>query len=290
MRRVKLLMTICLLCILTMFVSSHCYAETKIYHGVSTYTTKNDTTDEYNAALLDAKRNAVEQAGTYIVNTTKMEKFEIKTDDVKVMSSAIVKLIPNSVRKEVIESNNGYKTIRLYADFEINNDSLMNQLMPKVKDLTLHVSKIGNMVSIFSYYQNFREQSTQLNFSLSLSAMFYNNYKKMTHTIDFTAWRGLVGDTPVIISEEFPLTFTFYSEAKEPQVIKITPKVAQMYSGGDSPSIKFSFNSPGYITAWANYKVVVGFYEKNGNKVEAVIPHYVLEQWRDMLISPKSMS
>ena len=289
MRYVKPLVTICLVCILTMFISSYCYAETKIYHGVSTYTTKDDTSDEYNAALLDAKRNAIEQAGTFIVSVTKMEKFELKADDVKVMSSAIVKLVPNSVKKEVIDNNNGYKTIRVYADFEINNDSLMKKLMEKQKDLKLTVSKMGNMVSIFSYYTKTREQSTQLDFSLSLAAMFFDNYKKMTHQIGFTAWRGVEGDTPVIISEEYPLTLTFYRDQQPPQSLKITPKAAEMYNIGDSTSVKFSFDSPKYITAWADCKVVISFYEKNGNKIEAIVPHHVLKQWRDIILSPKSM-
>ncbi len=70
-----------------------------IYHGVSVYTTRNDTEEKYNAALLDAKRNAVEQAGTYIEVHTDMKNFEITTDEVKVLSAVVVRLVPNSIKK-----------------------------------------------------------------------------------------------------------------------------------------------------------------------------------------------
>ena len=60
-----------------------------VFHGVSIYKTINDNDELYEAALLDAKRNAVEQAGTYIEISTTMQNFEITNDDVKVLSSII---------------------------------------------------------------------------------------------------------------------------------------------------------------------------------------------------------
>ncbi|MBR5163048.1 MAG: hypothetical protein IKW79_03385, partial [Schwartzia sp.] len=66
-----------------------------IFTGVTVYTVDDDEDEEdaFEVALLDAKRDAVEQAGTYIEIMTNMRNYEITTDDVKVLSAAVVKMV-----------------------------------------------------------------------------------------------------------------------------------------------------------------------------------------------------
>lgn len=260
-----------------------------IYHGVSVYTTRNDTEEKYNAALLDAKRNAVEQAGTYIEVHTDMKNFEITTDEVKVLSTAVVKMVPNSLKKQVVSNTNGVMEIRVEADFEVNVTKLHDVIKDKTKDLYMLATKVINGVNIQSIWFNKREDGTHNDISIGVSVTYYNDYKKCTHELFFMAWRELENDLPVIISEKYPLAIVFTPQQGEKQYIYITPKDAYSYSGGDVMSIHFKLKTVGYIANWSRYRVSLRYYEKDGTMRETFIPQKVLDQWREMIVAPKAL-
>ena len=60
-----------------------------------------------------------------------MENFVITRDDVKVMSSAVVKLIPNTIKKQIISDIDGEKTIKVEADYEISTTHLEETINAK---------------------------------------------------------------------------------------------------------------------------------------------------------------
>ena len=82
------------------------YKAENVFIGKSTYTcNEKNENDAYEAALLDAKRVAVEQAGTHIQVSSEINNFQLTVDKVKVLSSAIVKLLPDSVEKKIISTS-----------------------------------------------------------------------------------------------------------------------------------------------------------------------------------------
>lgn len=260
-----------------------------IYHGVSVYTTRNDAEEKYNAALLDAKRNAVEQAGTFIEVHTDMKNFEITTDEIKVLSTAVVKLVPNSVKKQVVSNTNGIMKIRVEADFEVDITKLHDVVKEKTKDSYILVTKVINGVNINSIWFNKREDGKRNDISIGVSITYYNDYRKIFHEIFFTAWRDLENDIPVIISEKYPLAIVFTPQQGEKEYIYISPKDAYSYSSGDVLSIHFRLKTAGYIANWARYRVSLRYYEKNGIMKETFIPQNVLDQWREMIVAPQAI-
>lgn len=263
-----------------------------IYHGVSVYTTRNDTDDEYNAALLDAKRNAVEQAGTYLEVKTEMKNFEITADDVKVMSSAVVRLVPNTIRKEIVSSENGVKKIRVEADFEVNVTVLGQEYAHKIKDLDLIVSISKSSINnayLASTYRIFKKNLKSIDATIELSVWYYENYKRIRHEIRFGAYRADENEAPVVISEKYPLTFVFYPKNGDSEILNVTPEYANNYIPGDSPCLTFAMQKARYIANWAELKVIMKYYRKDGTVQEVIIPQKVLNQWRDMILSPQNL-
>ena len=106
-------------------IASQAYNEPNIFIGKSTYTynAKNEN-DAYESALLDAKRNAVEQAGTHIQASSEINNFQLTADKVKVLSSAIVKLLPDSVKKRTLSKQGDMTTVELTAAFQVELDNL----------------------------------------------------------------------------------------------------------------------------------------------------------------------
>lgn len=259
-----------------------------IFHGVSVYTTKNDTDEECYVALLDAKRIAVEQAGTYVDIYTDMKNFKITNDDVKVMSSAVVKLVPDTIKKQIISNENNIKVIRVEADFEVNINFLKNELINKSKDLQLMIDKHYDFVSFYSVYNAYKEDLSSIDVSISLTVQYFNKWKKMNHDIGFRAWRTQESELPVMITDKNPLTFIFYPiEDEKPEILSITPSQANNFTAGDISFFSFSLDSAKYIANWQDFKVVIKYYLRDGTAKEVEIPQRVLKQWHDIIVTPK---
>ena len=101
------------------------YKAANVFIGKSTYTyNEKNESDAYEAALLDAKRVAVEQAGTHIQVSSEINNFQLTVDKVRILSSAIVKLLPDSVEKKIISRQNDTITVELTAAFQVELDNL----------------------------------------------------------------------------------------------------------------------------------------------------------------------
>jgi len=99
-----LLLLICLISL-----SSICFAETKEIIAEGTYTIENgDTITAKDKALLIAKRNAIEQSGTYITSSTNMKNFILVDDQVKSMSSGIIRVKILDEKKITIDGQPTY--------------------------------------------------------------------------------------------------------------------------------------------------------------------------------------
>lgn len=101
------------------------YNASNVFVGKSTYTYdgKNEN-DAYTAALLDAKRAAIEQAGTHIQASSEINNFQLTSDKVRSLSSAIVKLLPDSVEKKILSRQGDTITVELSAAFQVELDNL----------------------------------------------------------------------------------------------------------------------------------------------------------------------
>ncbi|KAA0257295.1 tetratricopeptide repeat protein [Deferribacter autotrophicus] len=89
------------------FLITNGYAETKEIISEGIYNMGDMETPFFaeRMALLNAKRNALEEAGTYIESFTKIENFKLTKDEIKILSSGIIKL--EVLDKKRLVSNNG---------------------------------------------------------------------------------------------------------------------------------------------------------------------------------------
>lgn len=119
-----------------LFISSSCLASEKIFTGSASYIMSNYES-EYDAvinALKYAKRDAIEQSGTYIESITKTIGNEVTIDEIKMVTIGVARLIPNSIEKN-FESKDEEKfvTLHLKAKFAID-DSLLYQTITSEKN------------------------------------------------------------------------------------------------------------------------------------------------------------
>ena len=120
-----------------LFISSSCLASEKIFTGSASYIMSNYES-EYDAvinALKYAKRDAIEQSGTYIESITKTIGNEVTIDEIKMVTIGVARLIPNSIEKNFEskdEDEEKFVTLHLKAKFAID-DSLLYQTITSEK-------------------------------------------------------------------------------------------------------------------------------------------------------------
>jgi|SRR3989344_578491 len=84
--------------ILLLFLPSLGFAETKEIISEGTYNMGDGETPSVaeSRALLQAKRTALEQAGTYVESYSKVKNFQLTEDEIKVITSGLISLRVNS--------------------------------------------------------------------------------------------------------------------------------------------------------------------------------------------------
>ena len=260
-----------------------------IFSGMSVYTIGEDDDEEevYEKALLDAKRDAVEQAGTYIEITTNMRNYEITTDDVKVLSAAIVKMIPGSVKEQVVSEREGIKTIRLEAKYHVDTRHLEQGLFPgRQKDLQVSVSRDFSKIVMHSVYTIFKNRSTYADMWIAFLVSYNPTYQLNLSHVDVIVNRTGENEVPVVISVKHPVKLKLENNGAL-QELSFRDNV-QMRSG-ESSSLSCHI-LPDFVVSLMNYnKVILEFYQKDGKTYEIVIPRKVLNQWREMIVNPQKI-
>lgn len=108
-----------------------CLAQEATFVGKSEYIIAVGTgTDAEAIALEDAKRLALEQAGTYLESLTIVENNAVTLDRIKVIARGTAKLVPGSIRKqyETIDPSTGAQRLVLTAQFAIDPDEVAAEL------------------------------------------------------------------------------------------------------------------------------------------------------------------
>lgn len=120
------------LIILTLLLlPAFCLAQEATFVGRSEYIVAVGTGADAEAiALEDAKRLALEQAGTYLESLTIVENNTVTLDRIKVIARGTAKLVPGSIRKQytTIDSNTGAQKLILEAQFAIDPDEVTAEL------------------------------------------------------------------------------------------------------------------------------------------------------------------
>src|SRR3990170_1206605 len=77
-----------------LFLPLHAFAETKEIISEGTYNMGDGETPSVaeSRALLQAKRTALEQAGTYVESWTKVENLQLTKDEIQVLASGIMEV------------------------------------------------------------------------------------------------------------------------------------------------------------------------------------------------------
>lgn len=108
-----------------------CLAQEATFVGKSEYIIAVGTgTDAEAIALEDAKRLALEQAGTYLESLTIVENNAVTLDRIKVIARGTAKLVPGSIRKqyETIDPSTGAQRLILEAQFAIDPEEVAAEL------------------------------------------------------------------------------------------------------------------------------------------------------------------
>lgn len=108
-----------------------CLAQEATFVGKSEYIIAVGTGADAEAmALEDAKRLALEQAGTYLESLTIVENNAVTLDRIKVIARGTAKLVPGSIRKQysTIDATTGAQKLILEAQFSIDPDEVAAEL------------------------------------------------------------------------------------------------------------------------------------------------------------------
>ena len=258
-----------------------------IFTGVTVYTVDDDEDEEaaFDVALLDAKRDAVEQAGTYIEITTNMINYKITTDDVKVLSAAVVKLVPGSIKQQIVSEKDGTKTIRLEAKYHVDTKHLEQGLFPgKEKDLQLSVSRNERDISLHSMYTIFKNGRIDYDAWLDFYITFDRSYNPTFTAFMVRFYRTGEKDVPVVMSDKHPVKMHIYKGRDVKDFVFVNPEQSS------GPQASFAVRNLNLLKTivkwWESDKVCMEFYQKDGTIYEIVIPRKVLNQWYDMIINP----
>lgn len=114
-----------------LLIPTFCFAKEATFVGRSEYIIAVGTGADAEAiALEDAKRLALEQAGTYLESLTVVENNAVTLDRIKVIARGTAKLVPGSIRKQytTIDSNTGAQKLILEAQFAIDPDEVTAEL------------------------------------------------------------------------------------------------------------------------------------------------------------------
>ncbi|MBO4852661.1 MAG: hypothetical protein J5477_03430 [Schwartzia sp.] len=261
-----------------------------IFTGVTVYTVDDDEDEEdaFEVALLDAKRDAVEQAGTYIEIMTNMRNYEITTDDVKVLSAAVVKMVPGSIKQQIISEKDGTKTIRLEAKYHVDTKHLEQGLFPgREKDLQLSVRRHNRSIGLESMYNVFKDGRTDYEAYFWFVIMYDIAYKPTSASFHVVFNRTGEQDVPVIMSEKHPVEIQLDYGGNVKTVEFANPTQS---SGSRASLTVFSLGLLNVIPKWWGAdKVCLEFYQKDGTTYEIVVPRKVLNQWHDMIVNPRKV-
>lgn len=111
-----------------LMLNNVCFAQAQEFVGRAEYTMgSNETLDAVKERLLlSAKRNAVEQAGTYLESITEVKNGLITRDDILVIATGVAKLVPNTLEYNynLLDPSKGTMQITATAKFLIDNDEL----------------------------------------------------------------------------------------------------------------------------------------------------------------------
>lgn len=263
-----------------------------IFTGVTVYTVDDDEDEEaaFEVALLDAKRDAVEQAGTYIEITTNMINYKITTDDVKVLSATVVKLIPGSINQQVVSEKDGAKTIRLEAKYHVDTKHLEQGLFPgRVKDLQLSVTQDQQLkrIMISSIYNVFKSQSHHIDVALYFSIGYDLKFHPNRFCFGTFAFRQGEDEIPIIMSDKHPVKLLSYKNGSVQEVTFINPN----YENGPNSVMRvYSLESiKTFVKLSEGDKVFLQLYQKDGKTYEIVVPRKVLNQWHDIMFNPQKV-
>lgn len=114
-----------------LLLPTFCLAKEATFTGKSEYIIAVGTGADAEAiALEDAKRLALEQAGTYLESLTIVENNAVTFDRIKVIARGTAKLVPGSIRKQysTIDSSTGAQKLILTAEFTIDPDEVVAEL------------------------------------------------------------------------------------------------------------------------------------------------------------------
>lgn len=110
-----------------LLLPAFCLAQEATFVGRSEYIIAVGTGADAEAiALEDAKRLALEQAGTYLESLTVVDNNAVTIDRIKVIARGTAKLVPGSIRKryETIDPSTGAQKLVLEAQFAIDPDEV----------------------------------------------------------------------------------------------------------------------------------------------------------------------
>ena len=142
MKKQALLLIVCLFSWMSL-----CHAE-DVFIGVADYVidSKESIQDAEYSALQYAKRNAVEQAGTYVESLTEVNNHIVTKDEVIVLAAGVAKLLPDSVKKQYQMTDFGM-TMRIEAAFSVDRGILEHKIGNKSfgEDKELQARKYYNM-------------------------------------------------------------------------------------------------------------------------------------------------
>lgn len=125
----------------------------------------NDTkTQAKNFALQDAKRLALEKAGTYLKSSTQVVDGQVTKDEIVTIASGVIKLEKIIMEEAVL--NSGVMSLKINAQFIIDSDDLQKKI-EDLKKSENRQAEIQKMAALQEKYDNLLTENNQLKTQLA---------------------------------------------------------------------------------------------------------------------------
>jgi len=158
MKSLKTFLVILLIPLLTLFLFASLNAQAgEVVYGSAKYTMgDNDTkNDARRICFLEAKRLAIEKAGTYLESMTEIRNFQLTRDEIRTFAGAIIKIdIASEEVKFIGESVTIFMTVKAEVDVDSFRERVKQikadrELEAKVKEQQMQIGAMENKIKDF---------------------------------------------------------------------------------------------------------------------------------------------
>lgn len=153
----KLFLPLSFLVICLAFLVSPVWSVPQVIEGEGVFTMgdRDSKAQAKEWALEDAKRDALEKAGTYLESSSQVINGQISKDEIKTLAIGVIKL-EKIISENYLPAGNGIQTVKIKAQFSIDNEDLVKRVsqMKNDQDTQLQLAELQEQYNELSRQMN----------------------------------------------------------------------------------------------------------------------------------------